>query len=115
MYGTLCRITLARILEPLIIIGWPDRKADQSLHLNRVQDEMRSFGKPRSPRNYVFHSGHGLVRASLPGGGRALTLYEGVYPQRKFSDRRAQERFLERLAALLPPDAAPAIIADAGS
>lgn len=86
-YGALCQICLRRIREPLIIIDWSDLKADQSLH---------------------------LLRASLPVGGRALTLYEEVHQQKKLNNRRVQERFLERLAALLPPDTAPVIVADAG-
>lgn len=87
VYGALCRIGLARIREPLIVIDWSDLKADQSLH---------------------------LLRASLPVGGRALTLYEEVHKQRQLNNRRVQERFLERLAALLPPESAPTIVADAG-
>jgi hypothetical protein len=87
VYAALCRVTLARIREPLIVVDWSDLKADQSLH---------------------------LLRASLPVGGRALTLYEEVHPQRQLNNRRVQERFLERLAALLPPQAAPVIVADAG-
>ena len=87
VYAALCRVTLARIREPLIVVDWSDLKADQSLH---------------------------LLRASLPVGGRALTLYEEVHPQRRLNNRRVQERFLERLAALLPPQTAPVIVADAG-
>jgi hypothetical protein len=87
VYGALCQIALARIREPLIIIDWSDLKADQSLH---------------------------LLRASLPVGGRALTLYEEVHKQRKLNNRRIQIRFLERLAALLPSGSAPVIVADAG-
>lgn len=68
-------------------MDWSDLKADRSLH---------------------------LLRASLPVGGRALTLYEEVHPQRRLNNRRVQERFLERLAALLPPGVVPVIVADAG-
>jgi hypothetical protein len=32
----LCRVTLARIDEPVILIDWSDLKADQSLHLLRA-------------------------------------------------------------------------------
>ena len=87
IYAALCRVTLARIQEPLILIDWSDLKADQSLH---------------------------LLRASLPVGGRSLTLYEEVHPQRRLNNRRVQERFLQRLAALLPAHTAPVIVADAG-
>lgn len=87
VYAALCRIALARIREPSIVVDWSNLKADQSLH---------------------------LLRASLPVGGRALTLYEEVHGQRKLNNRRVQERFLERLAAMLPPQSVPTIVADAG-
>jgi hypothetical protein len=87
IYAALCGVTLARIQEPLILIDWSDLKADQSLH---------------------------LLRASLPVGGRSLTLYEEVHPQRRLNNRRVQQRFLQRLAELLPPHVAPVIVADAG-
>ncbi len=87
IYAALCRVTLARISEPLILIDWSDLKADQSLH---------------------------LLRASLPVGGRSLTLYEEVHPQKQLGNRVVQQRFLERLAQLLPASVAPIIIADAG-
>jgi len=87
IYAALCRVTLARISEPLILIDWSDLKADQSVH---------------------------LLRASLPVGGRSLTLYEEVHPQKPLGDRIVQQRFLERLAQLLPTSVVPIIIADAG-
>jgi hypothetical protein len=37
-----------------------------------------------------------------------------VHPQRKLNNRRVQERFLQRLAGLLPPQSAPVIVVDAG-
>ncbi|MBK1720001.1 IS4 family transposase [Thiocystis violacea] len=83
----LCRVTLARLKEPLILIDWSDLKADQSRH---------------------------LLRASRPVGGRSLTLYEEVHPQKRLGNRTVQHRFLHRLAELLPPGLAPIIIADAG-
>ena len=85
--GALCRVVLARIAEPLILVDWSDLKADQSLH---------------------------LLRASLPVGGRSLTLYEEVHAQNKLANRAVQERLLRRLAQLLPAHVRPIIIADAG-
>ena len=87
IYAGLCRVVLARVREPMILIDWSDLKADQSLH---------------------------LLRASLPVGGRSLTLYEEVHPQNKLANRVVQQRFLQRLAQLLPSHARPIIIADAG-
>jgi hypothetical protein len=87
IYQGLCRVTLARVREPLILIDWSDLKADQSLH---------------------------LLRASLPVGGRSLTLYEEVHPQKKLNNAAVHARFLRHLSTLIPPGAAPIVIADAG-
>jgi len=87
VYGALCRVLLAGLTEAVIVVDWSDLKADQSLH---------------------------LLRASLPVGGRALTLYEEVHPQAKLNNRLVHIRFLRRLAQLLPPGLAPIIVADAG-
>lgn len=87
IYAALCRVTLARIGEAVIVIDWSDLKADQSLH---------------------------LLRASLPVGGRALTLYEEVHRQKKLNNATVHRRFLQRLAQLLPAHVAPIIVADAG-
>jgi hypothetical protein len=73
--------------EPLSVIDWSDLKADQSLH---------------------------LLRASVPVGGRSLTLYEEVHPQGKLGNRQVQHRFLQRLAQMLPAAAEPIIVADSG-
>lgn len=87
IYTALGRTLLAGVAEPLIVIDWSDLKEDQSLH---------------------------LLRASLPVGGRSLTLYEEVHPQRKLGNRQVQHRFLQRLQALLPATAQPIIVADSG-
>lgn len=87
IYGALARMLLNGIAEPLIVIDWSDLKEDQSLH---------------------------LLRASLPVGGRSLTLYEEVHTQRKLGNRRVQHRFLQHLQALLPVTAQPIIVADSG-
>lgn len=87
LYGALCQTLLARIHEPLILVDWSDLKADQSVH---------------------------LLRASLAVGGRSLTLYEEVHPQRLLGNRDVQTRFLSRLATLLPDHVEPIIIADSG-
>jgi hypothetical protein len=87
IYGALARMLLVGVAEPLIVIDWSDLKADQSLH---------------------------LLRASLPVGGRSLTLYEEVHTQRNLGNRRVQHRFLQRLKTLLPATADPIIVADSG-
>lgn len=73
--------------RPIILIDWSDFSAD------RAQQ---------------------LLRASLPVGGRAITLYEELHPLELLANRTVQHRFLDRLRTLLPPDCVPVIIADAG-
>ncbi|AUB80041.1 IS4 family transposase [Candidatus Thiodictyon syntrophicum] len=87
IYGALSRVTLARIPEPLILIDWSPIKVDQSFQ---------------------------LLRASIAVGGHALTLYEEIHPTCDLGNPKVQERFLHTVAGLLPPGAAPIIIADAG-
>jgi hypothetical protein len=87
IYGALARMLRTGVTEPLIVIDWSDLKQDQSLH---------------------------LLRASLPVGGRSLTLYEEVHPQGSLGDRQVQHRFLRHLAAMLPATAEPIIVADSG-
>jgi hypothetical protein len=87
IYAALARMLRAGVAEPLIVIDWSDLKKDQSLH---------------------------LLRASVPVGGRSLTLYEEVHTQRNLGNRRVQHRFLQQLKALLPATAEPIIVADSG-
>jgi hypothetical protein len=54
------------------------------------------------------------LRASLPVGGRSLTLYEEVHSRKKNANRKVQHRFLDTLKALLPADMKPIIVADSG-
>jgi hypothetical protein len=75
IYAALARMLLAGVAEPLIVVDWSDLKEDQSLP---------------------------LLRASLPVGGRSLTLYEEVHTQRNLGNRQVQHRFLHQLKALLP-------------
>jgi hypothetical protein len=87
IYGALAQVLLAGVTEPLIVVDWSDLKEDQSLH---------------------------LLRASVPVGGRSLTLYEEVHTQRNLGNRGVQHRFLQQLKTLLPTAAEPIIVADSG-
>ena len=55
-----------------------------------------------------------LLRASLPVGGRSLTLYEEVHPRSRLGNRKVQQQFLERLHRMLPPSVTPIAVADSG-
>ena len=52
--------------------------------------------------------------AAVPIGGRALTLYFEVHPERRLGNTKVQTRFLRALRDLLPPGCCPVIVSDAG-
>lgn len=59
-------------------------------------------------------SEHQLLRATIPVGGRALTLYESAYPECLLTNRKVHQEFLARLCQILPTDCTPIIVTDAG-
>ena len=54
-----------------------------------------------------------VLRASIPMGGRALTLYEKVYPESELNSEKAHIDLLDNLANCLPVDCQPIILSDA--
>lgn len=58
----------------------------------------------------AFH----MIRASIPFKGRALTLYEEVYPENQKDSPKANKIFLKNLAMVLPIGCRPIIVSDAG-
>ena len=87
IYGAMTRRLLLGLSEVVISIDWSPLCADQSWH---------------------------LLRAAIPVGGRSLTLYEEVHPQKKLGNRKVQHRFLDQLALMLPGTCHPVIVADSG-
>jgi len=87
LYGAMTQLLLKSLPLPLIIIDWSPLTDDQSQQ---------------------------LLRASLPVGGRAITLYEEVHPDKKLGNRRVQHQFLSTLQQLLPSHVTPIIVADSG-
>lgn len=73
--------------RPLIIVDWSELTTERDFH---------------------------LLRASLPVGGRALTLYEEVHSQKDIGSPKVHKRFLHVLQKLLPDDCHPIVITDAG-
>lgn len=71
----------------VVAIDWCTLKRDESLH---------------------------LLRAALPVGGRALPVWDEVHPQAKLAHPRVHTGFLATLRRLLPLDALPILITDAG-
>ena len=87
VYRALAHRVLGTRREPVILVDWSDLTADR-----RWQ----------------------LLRAALPVGGRALTLYEETHALRHLAHPRVHRAFLARLQALLPEGVKPILITDAG-
>jgi hypothetical protein len=87
IYQTVAWRVIGHHQRPVILIDWSDYTHDQ-----------RQL----------------LLRASVPVGGRALTLYEEVHPQNAYGNARIQQRFLRTLHQLLPPSCTPIVVTDAG-
>lgn len=87
LYAAMASWLLKSIPLPLILVDWSPLPDDQSQQ---------------------------LLRASIPVGGRSLTLYEEVQPDSKLGNRRVQQCFLARLKQVLPPYVTPIVVADAG-
>ena len=78
---------LVRSSQPIIVIDWSDLKEDRSGH---------------------------LLRAAIPVGGRTLPILDMVFAGGQQGSPKAEKRFLQRLAQLLPEDARPILVTDAG-
>ncbi len=87
LYGVMTQFLLKSLPLPLIIVDWSPLTDDQSQQ---------------------------LLRASLPVGGRSITLYEEVHPVSKLGNCRVQHQFLAHLQELLPQHVTPIIVADSG-
>jgi len=87
IYSMMAKWIIGQHQQPVILVDWSDLREDRSYH---------------------------LLRASLPVGGRALTIYDEVHPQKKLANVKVEARFLQRLKALLPDNCRPIVITDAG-
>lgn len=83
----MARLIIGQQHRPVIIVDWSDLSADREFH---------------------------LLRASIPVGGRALTIYEESHHQCNDGNPHVHQRFLNRLKNLLPRHCVPIIITDAG-
>jgi hypothetical protein len=63
-----------------------------------------------------FQSGRqwAMLKAAVPVGGRAITLYERVFPFKRYNSPGAHREFLRALRSVLPEDCRPIIVTDAG-
>jgi len=87
LYGAMAQWLLKSLPMPVIIFDWSPLTDDQTQQ---------------------------LLRASLPVGGRTITLYEEVHPRKKLGNPLVQKRFLARLQQILPQHIIPIAVADAG-
>ncbi len=55
-----------------------------------------------------------MLKAAVPVGGRAISIYEEVHPLKRYNNPKTHRRFLERLAKVVPAHCLPIIITDAG-
>lgn len=55
-----------------------------------------------------------MLKAAVPVGGRALTVYEEVHPLKRHNSPRTHRAFLKRLSRVLPPGCCPIVLTDAG-
>ena len=55
-----------------------------------------------------------MLTAAIPMGGRTLTLFEKVYPMKRYNSPKAHKQFLKELAAVIPKNKHPIIITNAG-
>lgn len=78
---------LAGNSQPIVLVDWSDLTADR-----RWQ----------------------VLRAAIPLRGRAVTIYEEVHPLRSLASRRVHRGFLQHLAQVLPHQARPILVTDAG-
>ena len=78
---------LLRGPHPVIVLDWCDLKADRSWH---------------------------LLRAAVPVGGRTMTILDMVFPDGQQGSPAAEKQFLQHLSVLLPKDARPILVTDAG-
>lgn len=87
LYRSMAKWIVGHHNQPVILVDWSDLSANRDYH---------------------------LLRASIPVGGRALTIYDEVHPQKKQANVQVEARFLKRLKLILPENCHPIIITDAG-
>ena len=87
IYKAMAKLIIGQQMRPIVLVDWSDLSADGYFQ---------------------------VLRASLPIGGRALTLYEEVHPENRLGSTKIESRFLETLQELLPNGSRPILVTDAG-
>lgn len=87
LYKAMVKLILGKQVRPVVLVDWSNLSADGYFQ---------------------------VLRASLPIGGRAFTLYEEVHPENRSGSTQIESRFLKTLERLLPDGSRPIVISDAG-
>lgn len=87
IYRAIAKTLLAGTKRPVIAIDWSDFELG---------------------RQWV------MLKAAVPVGGRAVSIYERVYPFKRYNSPGAHREFLAALKATLPEGCGPILITDAG-
>lgn len=87
IYASIARTVLRGVERPVIVVDWSDFEPG------------RKFA---------------LLKAAVPIGGRAITIYERVFPFARYNSPSAHREFLVALHALVPARCRPIIVTDAG-
>ena len=84
-FKSLCLWAIGKCENPLILADWTDLEGDFA-----------------------------CLKATVPASGRSLPIYYEVHPKTKKTNRKVEALFLQRLAAVLPYECKPIIVADTG-
>jgi hypothetical protein len=87
IYRAIAKTLLAGIQRPLILVDWSD-------------------AEPR--RRWL------MIKAAVAVGGRAVSVYEKVYPMKRYNSPRTHREFLLALKSILPDGCSPIVVTDAG-
>jgi hypothetical protein len=87
VYAALAEQVLGGIARPLIVVDWSDFEPGQRF---------------------------AMLKAAVPLGGRAITVYERVFPFKRYNSPGAHREFLEALRTVLPHGCRPILLTDAG-
>jgi len=104
------------------------RRADRFIGNKKLHQELEALyrkniealiGSKKRPKiiadwTHIPNTKNHALRAALASKGRALTLYEEVYSEKKLGNAKVEKNFLERLNKFLPEGCKPIIITDAG-
>lgn len=87
VYRALAASLLFDVREPVVLVDWSDFE----------------FG-----RQWV------MIKAAVPVQGRAVTIYEQVFPFKRYNSPGAHREFLDALSGILPSWCRPIVVTDAG-